>query len=190
MQVTMQMAMSLFNQAFGGIPKDVELVNKVHYYNEALAAAAITTEYDLFGAAPTDPLDWSLDQAGQMPYPVAVYGMAAVFIGDLLDWKAFMDNAYVQIVVADKNYPSYPVDCLPAAGGMNSHLMSDAAAAAYLVEEIRNGVAAAGSLLIFPPIAIDKGQQFKVKRRTKSGTITTASTFKIRLYCVEARDVR
>lgn len=185
-------AIQIFKQAFTDIPAGAEIVPRVHYYRQTLSAAALPESFEAFAAAPTNLLDWSLDQNKKVPDPFAVVGMGIYFEGDTVDARTFANNSFVRLKVVNKDYPYFPAFLLPAGGGIVSAVTGETAATT-LTDYANLGVQDHRAIWTWPgdPIPIDIEQSFFMGRASRAGqTIVTASAVWYLMFGVEARPIQ
>ena len=112
-------------------PAGVGVLQSIHdlkYATRSLAAAAIPAITNFFGAAPSP--DLTLDRYDQgntlvasgkqfTIYQLAVHVWKNTADANLEDIQKIVDNCFIQIVTAAKEFGVYPVACLPYGGGVN-----------------------------------------------------------------------
>lgn len=170
------------------LPAGVELVERVHFYNEALSSGSVTTEGDSFSSKPSNSADWSFDQEGRFPYPVAIYAVGIYWKGTQADFDVVFPNTSLSIFVGNKEYPLGPACAYPAGGGANGYAATTATSTT--ISAVTNGLTVQ-NLHKIPAIGVDSATSFKARRKTKSGqTLAAASVFSWWIYCIEAREIR
>lgn len=105
----------------------MQVIHDIKWATRSLAAAAIPAQTNFFGAAPS--ADITLDRYDQSNtlvssgkkftiYQMAVHIWKNTFDVNLVDIQRIIDNCFIRIVTASKEFGVYPILDLPAGGGL------------------------------------------------------------------------
>jgi hypothetical protein len=174
-------------------PSGVGLLQQIHdfkYATRSLAAAAIPTTTNFFGAAPSsDPTLDRYDQSGTLVssgkkftiYQMAVHIWKNTADANLADLQKIIDNCFIRLVTASKEFGVYPVLALPIGGGLAIQsgqvaVTPAAAPGAFSSQGALNGHPLRKRFALKFPLEIQSNQQFYAELLGPQATPLTLSS--------------
>lgn len=188
-------------------PAGVGVLQSIHdfkYATRTLAAAVIPGITNFFGAAPSsDPTLDRYDQGNTLVasgkqftiFQMAVHVFKNTADANLADLQKVIDNCFLQIITAAKEFGVYPVASLPYGGGLcvqggNIAVTPAAAPGGITSLGALNGHPLRKRLALKYPLVIQSNQPFSINLLGPTGTpltLTSATIVRIELEGVEER---
>lgn len=185
----------------------VGLLQPIHdfkFATRSLAAAAIPAVTNFFGAAPSaDPTLDRYDQSGTLVssgkkftiYQMAVHIWKNTVDVNLADFQRIIDNCFIRLVTASKEFGLYPVASLPYGGGLciqsgQVAVTPVAAPGAFSTMGASNGHPLRKRFALKMPLEIGSNQQFYAELVAPQVTplaLTSITLVRLELEGVEER---
>lgn len=189
-------------------PAGVGVMQQIHdfkYATRTLAAAAVPTSTNYFGAAPSSDLTQDrYDQSNTLVtsgkkftiFQIGFHLWKATADANIADLEKIIDNCAIRIVTGSKEFGVYPIIDLPAGGGMciqggNIAVTPAAAPGGVTSLGVINGHPLRKRLALKCPLEIQSNQAFFCELLAPSGTaaitLTSATITRLELEGVEER---
>lgn len=182
----------------------LQSIHDVKYATRTLAAAAIPTSTNFFGAAPSP--DLTLDRYDQgntlvasgkkfTIYQIAVHVFKNTADANIADIQKIVDNCFIQIQTAAKEFSVFPVGMLPYGGGIcvqggNIAVTPAAAPGGITSLGVLNGHPLRKRFALKHPLEVQSNQPFYINLLGPSVTpltLVSATFVRIELEGVEER---